>query len=172
MSEHSIDILGQKFSYPSTWQGVVAVLVICCAVVALAYIFDGERIRAVGDAVAVANRDALDASKEALEKASITINNQAREIAQLTASVTGQQSQVAEGDSNSYLVPMSLTANRSDTTTSLDSYLSAQKTLMQKWSSLSELCPNCVPESDADFSSGVDLSERLRELKALPLQAE
>lgn len=43
MSEenYNIEILGQKLSYPTTWQGAAAVLILCIALTAIAYIAKG-----------------------------------------------------------------------------------------------------------------------------------
>lgn len=36
MSEHSIELLGQKFSYPTTWQGASSILVVCASLTVFA----------------------------------------------------------------------------------------------------------------------------------------
>tara|TARA_B110000503_G_scaffold31602_1_gene51099 strand:- start:1249 stop:1494 length:246 start_codon:yes stop_codon:yes gene_type:complete len=51
MSENSIEILGQKFSYPSTWQGAFSVLIICVSVTTLAITLLPEQIESLGIAL-------------------------------------------------------------------------------------------------------------------------
>lgn len=38
---YHIEIFGQKFSYPTTWQGTTAVIFVCVALIAIAYIARG-----------------------------------------------------------------------------------------------------------------------------------
>ncbi len=51
MAEHSIEFLGQKFSYPTTWQGVSAVFVVCAAITTLAIMLSPEQIESIGIAL-------------------------------------------------------------------------------------------------------------------------
>lgn len=44
MPEHSIELLGQKFSYPSTWQGAFSVLVVCAAISFIASTLEPDQI--------------------------------------------------------------------------------------------------------------------------------
>lgn len=44
MPEHHIEILGQKFSYPSTWQGAFSILIVCTCIGFLGYTLDSDEI--------------------------------------------------------------------------------------------------------------------------------
>jgi len=48
MSEHSIEVLGQKFSYPSTWHGTVSILIVCASISFIAYALEPEQINSYG----------------------------------------------------------------------------------------------------------------------------
>jgi len=48
MSENSMEILGQKFSYPSTWHGAFSVLIICVSATTLAITLSPEQIESLG----------------------------------------------------------------------------------------------------------------------------
>jgi len=48
MSEHSIEFLGQKFSYPTTWQGAFSILVVSASISFLAYALSPEQIKSYG----------------------------------------------------------------------------------------------------------------------------
>ncbi|MBJ7536270.1 hypothetical protein [Marinomonas transparens] len=48
MTEHSIEFLGQKFSYPSTWQGAFSILVVCASATILAVTLSPEQIESIG----------------------------------------------------------------------------------------------------------------------------
>lgn len=48
MSEHSIEFLGQKFSYPNTWQGAFSVLIISVSISFLAFRLTPEQISSYG----------------------------------------------------------------------------------------------------------------------------
>ena len=51
MSEHSIELLGQKFSYPTTWQGAFSVLVVCASITILVATLSPEQIKSIGIAL-------------------------------------------------------------------------------------------------------------------------
>lgn len=44
MADNSIEVLGQKFSYPTTWQGAISILVVCLCISFLAYTLDPDKI--------------------------------------------------------------------------------------------------------------------------------
>lgn len=67
MSEHSIEFLGQKFSYPTTWQGAFSVLVVCGCITVAAVMLSPEQIESLG--VAFGND-----SSEQLESELFAIN--------------------------------------------------------------------------------------------------
>ncbi|MFC1824386.1 hypothetical protein ACFL9T_16885 [Thermodesulfobacteriota bacterium] len=45
MPEHSIEFLGQKFSYPTTWQGSFSVLIVCISISFIAFTLSPEQIK-------------------------------------------------------------------------------------------------------------------------------
>ena len=51
MPEHSIEFLGQKFSYPATWQGAFSVLVVSASITILAITLSPEQIDSFGAAL-------------------------------------------------------------------------------------------------------------------------
>lgn len=51
MSEYSIEILGQKFSYPSTWQGTFSVLIVCVSIASISITLSPEQIKSFGVAL-------------------------------------------------------------------------------------------------------------------------
>lgn len=48
MTNYSIEFLGQKFSYPTTWQGAFSVLVVCASLSFLVYKLSPEQIDSIG----------------------------------------------------------------------------------------------------------------------------
>ena len=44
MSDNTIEVLGQKLSYPTTWQGTAAVLIVCVCMAFLAYTLTPSQI--------------------------------------------------------------------------------------------------------------------------------
>lgn len=48
MSENSIELLGQKFSYPATWQGAFSVLVVSASLTVAAVMLSPEQIESLG----------------------------------------------------------------------------------------------------------------------------
>ena len=62
MSETSIEILGQKLSYPATWQGTTAIGLVCVCVAFLGYTLDAEELDSYSNLFNTTTQDAYDTS--------------------------------------------------------------------------------------------------------------
>ncbi|QLE97464.1 hypothetical protein [Neptunomonas phycophila] len=162
MSEHSIEILGQKLSYPSNWHGVAAVFIVCSSIVAISYFLDEKRIGAIGKAVAGV-KSALQESEASNIKAQETIKNQAQEIENLTQALSELNKQSDEKVQFDPDVFRNLQLNREKTTKSFSDYLSSQDRLNEKLGSLELQCPDCVSGSSSSITP--ELRIRLDALK-------
>lgn len=69
MSDNDLEILGQKFSYPSTWQGSVTVLGICFCISFLAVTLDDTTIESYAQLVhGVASHEAYEQSLQTIDE--------------------------------------------------------------------------------------------------------
>lgn len=73
MSEHSIEFLGQKFSYPSTWQGAFSVLVICSSLTVIAVMLSPEQVNAYGSLVGSESEKSVLSLTEKLSQENISL---------------------------------------------------------------------------------------------------
>ena len=170
MDNHSIEILGQKLSYPSSWHGVVSVFFVCSCLVLLAYVIDENRIGAIGDAVA-STRSAVNSSTEkTLSEARVTIANQVKEIENMTKAIKQVESKLEKKDFTNLKEFQDLKIYRDNTTLSLDNYLFSQKELNKEIQSLEKLCPECAevsPRPTIDlFVNPSNLQNSLENLKS------
>ncbi len=82
-SDNSIEILGQKFSYPDTWQGTAAILCVCICVAFLAYTLTPAQIDALAG-VTRADDKKVEAKLTEINKKLLEENNYLKEqIAQV-----------------------------------------------------------------------------------------
>lgn len=175
MADHSLEILGQKISYPETWQGVSAVVAVCLTVVFIAYILDENRINAISKALAENKKQVISAGNKKIANAEELINNQAKEINDLTLAVEKLKKQIPEEKKIDFSFLSDLNKNRSKTTTSIDNFFRTDQEFKEKVKSLKELCPDCVevdPTQNANQFNDSDLKKRLEEIKNNPLNFE
>lgn len=170
MDNHSIEILGQKLSYPDSWHGVASVFFVCSCIVLLAYVIDEQRIGAIGDAVANTKSAVNSSTEKTLSEARVTIANQVKEIENMTKAIKQMESQIEKKDFTRSKVFQDLKIYRDDTTLSLGNYLSSQKELNKEIKSLEKLCPECSEASPRQtmelFVNPSDLQNSLESLKS------
>jgi hypothetical protein len=166
MGEYSIEILGQKFSYPTTWQGTASILVVCLALVAIAFIFDGERIKAIGDVIDSASKATID---DALQKANTTITNQANEISQLTETLASLKGPTGQTNTSMPSTNENLRQSRSITTSSLRDYLDAEMKATNSLDKLFNTCTDCSEADATDVKPNYKLQAVLEKLESQSL---
>jgi len=84
MSDNTIEILGQKFSYPTTWQGTSSVLIICLCVSFLGYTLDAKQIDSYSNLLNGTTERAFNESLETIAKLNSDIEGMQSTINQLT----------------------------------------------------------------------------------------
>ncbi|MEQ3763103.1 MAG: hypothetical protein ABNH15_08590 [Alcanivorax sp.] len=79
MPEHSIELLGQKFSYPTTWQGSFSVLVVCGCITVATVMLSPEQIDSLGAAFGRESSERLESElfsiNEKLSSENATLKN-------------------------------------------------------------------------------------------------
>ena len=55
--ENSIEILGQKFSYPSTWQGTASILIVGATICFIAWTLEPQQINAYVNGISPSNKE-------------------------------------------------------------------------------------------------------------------
>ncbi|GAB1259273.1 hypothetical protein NBRC116494_37760 [Aurantivibrio plasticivorans] len=76
MSEHSIEFLGQKFSYPSTWQGAFSVFVVCTAITTTAITLSPEQVNAIGSLIGNDSEETVVSLTDKLSKENLELRKQ------------------------------------------------------------------------------------------------
>lgn len=104
MSEHSIELLGQKFSYPTTWQGTLSVMAVSAAIAFLGYTLDADQIRSYQGLFAGKTEQAYQESLDTVATLNQQIESMQGTILELSAkaSLNGEEKkqvyQVLESD--------------------------------------------------------------------------
>lgn len=84
--EYSIEILGQKFSYPTNWYGFGSVVAVCTAIVLIAYTLDADRLRGwttLAKEYDTQSSDYIAKLENSVNDANVLISNKNKEIARL-----------------------------------------------------------------------------------------
>ncbi|WP_017445694.1 hypothetical protein [Gayadomonas joobiniege] len=76
MADNSIEVLGQKFCYPTTWQGTLSVFIVCVCIGFLGYVLDADKINSYSSLFNGKTEEAYNESIETIAK----LNQQIEEM--------------------------------------------------------------------------------------------
>lgn len=120
MAENSIEILGQKISYPSTWQGTTAVFSVCLCIGFLGWTLEGDQINAFGKVFNGHSEQAYNQSLQTIEKQNKMISSMQVTIDKLTS-----KAKISQEEKNK--ITERLKANIKDIESSLQSLSQIQQ---------------------------------------------
>lgn len=164
MQGNSIEFLGQKVSYPTTWHGTVAVLIVCVCVAFLGYSLDKERIDSWSGVV---NNNAEKAYNDAL----LTINKKDQQIQVLTNKITELTLQANLDKNQKIALNQDLESSRVEAEIATKALAASQKQKVDEWNRIKENMP--LPQQQQQQNQFVNQQQQIQQqLQSLKQQQQ
>ncbi len=93
MPDNTIELMGQKLSYPTTWQGAFTVTMICFCITFLGYTLDANQIKSYSGLFSCSSEEAYNESLSTIAKLNSNIGGM-----QLTINALTQKANLAENE--------------------------------------------------------------------------